>query len=214
MPARNVLKPHIENSWYHLYNRGINRQQIFLEDRDYLYLINLLKTYLSPDLLINPNTGLSNEKNISNMISLSCFCLMPNHFHFLVKQTETNGITKLTQRVFTAYFSYMNLKYNKTGPLFDGKLKGVLVDSEEYLLHLSRYIHRNPLQLIQNAPLSTYPYSSYSYYIGHRHASWVQAKTLLDIFYLPTTQSQQTYKEFVEFENEESDNKINDIGLE
>jgi putative transposase len=214
MPARNVLKPHIANSWYHLYNRGNNKQPIFFEENDYHYFMFLLKKYLSPEMYTDPITGLTNQQNISNVVSLTCFCLMPNHFHLLVRQSESNGITQLTQRVLTSFVLFINNKYKKTGSLFEGKLKGILIDSDTYLLHLSRYIHRNPISLIPNKQLYTYSYSSYPYYVGHRHATWLDTQSLLDQFYSNTTNTQKTYKEFVEYENEDSDAQMSNIMLE
>jgi putative transposase len=214
MPARNVLKPHVANSWYHLYNRGNNKQPIFHDDTDYLFFTKLLKKYLSPEESIDVTTGLLNPMNITSVISLSCFCLMPNHFHLLVKQQEANGITQLTQRILTSFVLYMNNKYKKTGPLFEGKLKGILIDSDAYLLHLSRYIHRNPIHILEKNPLDSYVHSSFPYYIGRRHATWIDTQALLHEFYKPNIHAQQTYKEFVEYENEESDILVNGISLE
>jgi putative transposase len=217
MPAKNAIKPHVADSWYHLYNRGNNKQQIFIDSQDYFFFIRLLKIYLSPELKINPRTGLFRPENLSETVNLSCFCLMPNHYHLLVKQTDKNGITQLTQHVNSTYVMYFNKKYQKVGSLFEGKLKGVLIDSDTYLLHLSRYIHRNPINLLNSDPFDEYPYSSYPYYVGKKHASWIETKSILDYFYSPLTikqTAQMTYKEFVEYDDNESDVQVEGLILE
>jgi putative transposase len=225
MPSRNVIKQYLIDGWYHLYNRGINRQEIFLDDQDYSYFLSLCKKYLSPEAKIDPLTGLINPTNLSDLVKLSCFILMPNHFHLLIKQSLENGITQLTQRIITSYVVYYNHKYSRSGPLFEGKLKGINIDNDAYLLHLSRYIHRNALSLPCHS--INYEYSSYAYFIGRKHAVWINSQPILDYFYLHKVRPAAgrtfnnnlsdaiaTYREFVEYENEESDNQIDGLTLE
>ncbi len=202
MPARNVKKLYVENAYYHLYNRGALSSPLFHDSDDYYLMLHLLKKYLAPEAKINPKTNLANPANISDYIHLISFCLMPNHFHFLVYQTIPFGITLFTRRLLTSYAMYIINKYKRRGNIFEGKLRGVLVDSESYLLHLSRYIHRNPLKLLQRSdPLSNYQFSSYPYYLGIQHASWVITETILDYFQNARRgplHKVSSYKEFVE----------------
>lgn len=217
MPSRNVVKPHIQNAWYHLYNRGINKQSIFLDPTDYYYFIKILKKYLSPELSHNPQTGLIDPLNLAGTIDLVCFTLMPNHFHFLVKQNHANGITQLTQRILTAYVKYFNGKYMRIGPLFEGKLKGIIVDTDTYLLYLSRYIHRNHINVYPDTRIEDYDYSSYAYYMGKKHANWLKIDYILQYFYSKNatqTSLRSTYKEFVEYENSDVDKLVEQIQLE
>jgi putative transposase len=217
MPSRNVIKPHLINSWYHLYNRGINKQKIFLDSKDYFFFIKLLKHYLSPEFATNPITGLFDPMNLSKDIKLASFTLMPNHFHLLVKQLTPNAITQLTMRIITTYVLYFNHKYQRIGPLFQGKLKGILIDTDSYLLHLSRYVHRNSISS-STTSLDEYPYSSYPYFVGRKHAKWVKSELILDYFYSKATINQnmleKTYREFVENDNSDSDQIGADFSLE
>ena len=212
MPAKNIRKQFTENGYYHIYNRGVEKRIIFMDDQDYRVFLHLLKFYLSPpDPLVNhPLTSLTGLDpvrlrpftTLEKEIDLYAYCLMPNHFHLLLKQITRDGITKLLIKVLTTYVMYFNKRYKRVGHLFQGTYKGVLIDSDAYLLHLSRYIHLNPSGLTGSNPV-TYLYSSYSYYLGIKNASWVKPKFILDYFqtnkndlFLP--KKINSYKNFVE----------------
>lgn len=140
MPAKNSIKQYVENGYYHLYNRGVEKRNIFLDDQDYSVFLGYIKQYLGP------HEG-SDPKSLVDDIDLIAFCLMPNHFHFLAKQKTIDGITKFMRAICTNYVMYFNKKYERVGTLFQGKYKGVLLDNDTYLLHLSRYIHLNPIKI-------------------------------------------------------------------
>ncbi|MBI4035255.1 MAG: transposase, partial [Candidatus Chisholmbacteria bacterium] len=172
MPAKNVIKTYIENGFYHVYNRGVNKRSIFKDQLDYRVFLGFLKSYLSPP----PNRkqlkhlitmkgysfhGVPHQhKNYSQEISLFSYCLIPNHFHLLIKQVSKNSIEKFMRSLATRYVIYFNRRHGRLGPLFQNTYKAVLVDEEAYLLHLTAYIHRNP-QEFWGKPLRDYPYSSY-----------------------------------------------------
>lgn len=163
MAAKNSRKIYVENGLYHLYNRGVERKVIFADAQDYAVFLKYLRKYLEPKNEKDLHKKLSDEKvggpekdkilkllrlnNFSQEIDLLAYCLMPNHFHFLVRQRTANGIDRFCNSLFTRYATYFNKKYLRVGRLFQDVYKAVLVDSEAYLLHLSRYIHRNPLEL-------------------------------------------------------------------
>jgi putative transposase len=174
MPAKNSIKQFIEGGYYHLYNRGVEKRDIFLDEQDYSVFLHYLKKYLCP----TPLEG-SDPHPLSTEISLLSFCLMLNHFHLFVKQNSINGITKLVRAVCTNYVMYFNKKYSRVGTLFQGKYKAVLVDNEAYFLHLSRYIHLNPYP--ESNP-KLYPYSSYKYYLGQKQANWINTEEVLSFF--------------------------------
>ncbi|MFC1790631.1 transposase [Patescibacteria group bacterium] len=187
MPAKNIVKTYVEGGYYHLYNRGVNKRKIFFDDQDYRYFLFFLKSYLQPET--KPEEGepvaeKSRFESIAKEIQLLAYCLMPNHFHLLVKQFPSEGITKLARRVFTAYVRYFNERYQRQGGLFQGNYKAVLVDSEDQLLHLSRYLHLNPLDKVGGnvKKLSDYPYSSYPYFLGLKKASWLHPEEILSYF--------------------------------
>ncbi|EKD85788.1 MAG: Transposase, partial [uncultured bacterium] len=161
MPAKNAIKLYLENGYYHLYNRGVEKRKIFLDEQDYSVFLSYLKEYLLPknekelqERLSDPSAS-SKEKdkilkllrmnNFSDEIALLSYCLMPNHFHFFVKQKNPNIIDKFMNSLCTRYTMYFNKKYERVGSLYQGVYKAVLLTTEAQFLHLSRYIHKQAL---------------------------------------------------------------------
>ena len=139
--------------------------------------------------------------NLSSKVKLLCYSLMPNHFHFLLHQTEKENISKLLKQLTNAYTLYFNTKYHRVGPLFQGRFKAVQVDNDNYLLHLTRYIHQNPLKInFVLSALKNYPWSSYPYYLGMEANSFTDKNFVLD--YFSTKNPNFTYKNFVENTND------------
>lgn len=207
MPAKNSVKLFIENGYYHLYNRGVEKRNIFLDEQDYTIFLYNLKRYLDPSLGSDPHS-------LVQEIDLLAFCLMPNHFHLQVKQHTKNGITKLIRAVCTNYVMYFNNKYEREGTLFQGKYKAALIETDIYLLHLSRYIHLNPYP--GSDPLS-YPYSSYSYYMGNKNANWVKPQEILNFFKSAERVSLRdffSYESFVEDFKDDSKEILGELSLE
>lgn len=209
MPARNTIKQYLENGYYHIYNRGVDKREIFLDDQDYRVFLNLLKFYLSPSELqkghpLTELTGFNPVRprpffTLYNKIDLLSYCLMPNHFHLLLKQMTLWAMTELVRKISTAYAMYFNKRNKRVGHLFQGIFKAVLIDNDAYLLHLSRYIHLNPGVTGMN-PV-TYPYSSYGYYLGIKKAEWIKPKFVLDYFKSNSSllpKEINSYKRFVE----------------
>lgn len=200
MPQRNTVKTFIAGGYYHAYNRGVEKRDIFLDDQDYRVFLHLLKYYLSPQdkqqvhplinlqgfVLVRPRPLANLEKEVE----LLAFCLMPNHFHLLIKQITQTGMSKLMRRLLTTYAMYFNSRYDRVGHLFQSSYKAVLVDKDEYLLHLSRYIHLNPSELT-GIILVNYQYSSYAYFLRRKRASWVKPDFILSYF-------SSNYEDFVE----------------
>lgn len=188
MPAKNTIKQYIENGYYHLYNRGVDKREIFLNEQDCRVFLYYLKVYLSPPETLTDDKFLTPKMlykiknlNLSKEVQLLSFALMPNHFHMQIKQYSKNGIEKLTRRLLTAYVQYFNRKYKRTGTLFESTYKGVLLETEEQFLHLSSYIHRNPMRLKE--PLFDFvKFSSYPYYLGLQNAAWLNIKEILSYF--------------------------------
>ena len=179
------LRVEYEGAIYHVMNRGDRREPIFQDDKDRECLMATLGEVCA-------KTGWQ----------VLALCLMPNHFHLLIKLLAYSGMTELMQKVLTAYSMYFNKRYKRVGHLFQGVYKAVLVDKEDYLLYVTRYIHENPLELsgMTRSDLVNYPYSSYAYYLKEKHADWVKTDYILDFF-----NEKQTYKEFVE------DAKLNSV---
>ncbi|MBF8249957.1 MAG: hypothetical protein HW400_558 [Candidatus Levybacteria bacterium] len=198
MPAKNSVKQFVEGGYYHLYNRGVEKRNIFLDEQDYGVFLHYLKKYLNP-----VPAGGSDPHALSKEISLLSFCLMPNHFHLFVKQNSINGITKLVRAVCTNYVMYFNKKYERVGTLFQGKYKAILIDNDNYFLHLSRYIHLNPYP---GSDPRTYPYSSYRYYLGQKQANWINTEEVLGFF---RTAKRTGLNDHLSYESFVEDYKIN-----
>lgn len=205
MPAKNSIKYYFENSIYHIYNRGVEKRKIFLDGQDYKVFLTCLKQYLSnPEMepkrqiLQGQTLQYHPSKNYYGEIKLLSFCLMPNHIHLLIKQKNKDSIKKFTQSLFTRYSIYFNRKYRRNGSLFQGRYKATNVINKDYLLDLTRYIHRNPLKYVKNIIQS---YSSYATYIGLNNTVWVNKNIVLDYFNKSTFikhNNINSYKNFVE----------------
>lgn len=204
MPAKNTLKNYRKNSYYHIYNRGVDKRKIFQDQQDYAVFLNYLKEYLSPlpekksqrNISVNAKTYQINDyqcRNYCQKVTLITYCLMTNHFHLLIKQTDARNIELFMRSFATRYTSYFNKRCQRSGTLFEGPYKAVLIDSDEQLLHLSRYIHLNPAPYLFKQP------SSYPDYLQHKNTSWVQTQDILNYFKNPLD-----YKQFVETENQSS----------
>ncbi|OGG19315.1 hypothetical protein A3D78_05445 [Candidatus Gottesmanbacteria bacterium RIFCSPHIGHO2_02_FULL_39_14] len=221
MPSKNIVKQYLENGIYHIYNRGVEKRIIFKDKKDCIVFLHYLKLYLSPvnDLLEDKTKILRMNryirKNLSSEINLIAFALMPNHIHLIIKQFSLNGIVKLMQRLTTAYVMYFNKKYQRIGSLFQNTYKAVLIEKDEYLLHLSRYIHLNPMK--DNLAAKFSEFSSYSYFLGDKKVSWVKPKVILDYFKSAKKEGKyrfNSYQSFVEDYKIEPEKIVGDLKLE
>lgn len=175
MPSRNVLKEYAPDSYYHIYNRGVNKRLIFSDNKDYTVFLSLLKRYLSKQPCLNKVGG--EYPHYYEKIELLAFCLMPNHFHLLVYQhSEEQAIARFLQSVCTAYTMYFNKKNERVGPLFQGRFRASKISSDNYLQHISRYIHLNPVDY------KKYEWSSLPYYLQNHKAEWLVPKRIREIF--------------------------------
>jgi REP element-mobilizing transposase RayT len=174
MPSKHIEKIYAEDAYYHVFNRGVNRQNIFKDATDYEVFINLLKRHISPKP-VKDKQG-REYPSYYGQIKLLAFCLMPNHYHLLVLQSDKNAMTKLLKSVCTAYTMYFNKKYKGVGHLFQDRFKASMVSHDAYLEHISRYIHLNPENY------QTWEFSSLPYYLGQKQADWIDPQPILDIF--------------------------------
>ena len=202
MPAKNTVRVYQENCYYHLYNRGVAKQAIFIDIEDYKTFLGYLKIYLTSlrglTLQVAPTKRL---KNFTEQVDLLGYCLMPNHFHLIVFQRGLNDISNFMKSLGVKYTMYFNKKYKRVGPIFQGTYKAVEVSSESQLLYLSKYIHRNPAGF-NPAGWKEYKYSSYGNYLRLFSQAWV--KTDLMLSYFSKTKLNNSYKSFVE-ETDERD---------
>src|SRR3990167_1488571 len=199
MPAKNSVKQYLENGYYHIYNRGVEKRLIFLDAQDYSVFLSYLKEYLSPknekelyDKLSNPSLSYKERdkilkllrlNNFSNEITFLAYCLMPNHFHFFVKQKSQNSIDSFMNSMGTRYTMYFNKKYKRVGSLYQDVYKAVLVETEKQFIHLSRYIHKQALASQGDAlrGWEGQP-SSYKRYLGFEKTAWIHPEEILSFF--------------------------------
>lgn len=222
VPSKNIVKTYTENGYYHIYNRGIEKREIFVDEQDCKVFLHYLKLYLSPveELRKQAQIGIRINRfiplNLSSEVELIAFALMPNHIHLLVKQNTKDGMVKFMRRLATSYVMYFNKKYDRIGSLFQNRYKAALIESEPYLLHLSRYIHLNPVKLNPQS-VNFRNFSSYPYYLNQKEASWVKPSEILNFFQssqMNKPKGMFSYQSFVEDYNQESTNLLGDLTLE
>lgn len=188
-----------KGSFYHVYNRGTRKENIFISFRDYERFTKRTQEY-------KEKFG----------ISILCYCLMPNHFHFLLRQNSDASITSFMLHLGTSYAKYFNIKYDQVGSLFQDRFKTKLIETDEYLLQLSRYIHRNPIEILSptsGVELASYRWSSYSVYLRGEKNELVDPTFILSYFTKDDPSSD--YKKFVEYDfKEENLSQIKDLLLE
>lgn len=211
MPAKNSVKIPVENGYYHIYNRGVNKEEIYTTPQDYSVFLNYLKEALSPPrkldeiptFRVNLN-GITftkpkrQPKNFYGEIDLIAYVLMPNHFHLLIKQNKRESMEAFMRSIATRYSMYVNKTYDRVGTLFQGIYKAVLIENENYLLHLSRYIHLNPKNNSNNLVSAN---SSYAVYLGIKNTQWINPKPVLGFFNStphPECKKTNNYQDFVE----------------
>lgn len=182
MPGRNIVRQFMEDASYHCYNRGVEKRQIFMDAQDYGVFLNRLKRMLSdPEELRVHNPDRDRLKSFYGDVELIAYCLMPNHFHLLLHQDSKDGIAEFMRTLSTSYTMYFNKRYERVGSLFQGTYKARIVDAESYNMHISRYIHLNPLSGVQ--PVERYPYSSMLYYKDARLCpDWVKPSRVMELF--------------------------------
>lgn len=192
MPGKNTIKEFESDAVYHVYNRGVDRRVIFNDERDYAVFLSFLKYALLSDKDLNKSEeidpGLISDAARFNLrrlglygeLELLSFCLMPNHFHLLLYQHTADAITQLMRSVATGYSMYFNKRYERSGTLFEGVYKASRIKSDAYWIHISRYIHLNPIDL--GVDYKKFNYSSYRFYSGDARAEWVNTSMLLDNF--------------------------------
>ena len=202
MPSKHSIKEYEAGAYYHIYNRGVEKRTVFLDDADFKTFLGYLRLYLTDPNLPGDSRKVrplsKPVKNYQGNIHLLSYCLMPNHFHLFIRQTSQDGMSHFMRSLMSEYVRYFNTKYDRVGSLFQGPYKAVKVESENQWLYLSKYIHRNPLDLepFRESPdrLADYSYSSYPNYLGHYQQSWIETDTLLSQF----DYNHAKYKYFVE----------------
>lgn len=174
MPSKNVIRDLGADCFYHVYNRGVDKQLTFRDEQDYVMFLGILKRHLSNQ---PQHDSFGREyKDLSGYISLLSYCLMPNHFHLMVYNKEMEGLEHLMRSLATSYSLYFNKKHKRVGHLFQGRFKASRIDADDYLVHISRYIHRNPRDY------KNYKYSSYIPLTKGWDVEWLDDKKFWETF--------------------------------
>lgn len=165
--------------YYHVFNRGIARQPTFFSKRDYeRFLLTLsyyrfydpqvkLSRFLALSIQLRDKLLQSITEKDEKLVEIISFALLPNHFHLILRQEKDNGISTFISKLTNSYTRYINVKTDRVGDLFQGVFKAVHVETDEQLIHLSRYIHLNPLVsfVVKETGLISYPWSSLADYL-------------------------------------------------
>ncbi len=207
----------VKNHVYHVFNRGVDKREIFLDNQDYYRFIHSLFEFNDEDPVLNANfffdpktmsigkrPARKNRKPRKMLVEILLFTLMPNHFHLLLKQKAQKGIAKFMHKVGTGYTNYFNIKCKREGVLFQGKFKAVLIENNEQLQYIPQYIHLNPLKLNYGSPtpivwrkkfkfLEEYRWSSFQDYIGKKNFPLLTQREFL----LNISNGEKNYKKHI-----------------
>lgn len=170
-----MIKIYKKNSYYHIYNRGVEKRDIFLDEEDYVRFLRFIR-----------------DSGIKKDVDFLCYCFMPNHFHFLVYQRGKRDIEKLMRSLMTKYSMYFNNKYDRVGKLFQGIYRARIIRSDEDLINVSAYIHNNYRKEHPRMFPENYKYSSFSLYLEENYSGWVKVGTVKSYF------SVNSYKKLVD----------------
>ncbi|MCC6323270.1 transposase [Candidatus Nomurabacteria bacterium] len=229
----------VEGEIYHIYNSGVDKRDIFIDDEDRIRFIHdlyefndknpapNLNDYLVRSKIKNLEVGLPDMKRKPRevLVEILAYCLMDNHFHLLVRQVTTNGVTEFMRKMGTGYTNYFNQKYERNGALFQGKFKSVHIEKDAHLMYMPIYIHFNPLDLsfpewrkgkIKEHKkalefLDSYRWSSYMDYTGQKNFPSLIKKD----FILKRLGSEEKFKkEAIGWLKNFDESNIKDVSLE
>ena len=222
------IKPTI-GQIYHIYNRGVEKRDVFLDDQDKwrfmynLFIFNDNRPIFNANRMIEVRLPSIDERE--KLVEILAFCLMPNHFHIMLKQITENGTTEFMRKLGTGYTNYFNLKYKRVGPLFQGKYKYALIKNDKYFIYIPHYIHLNPVGIsvqkikekhVKNVKqieeiLGSYRWSSYLDYSGKINVPEILDKQFLDeLFGSP----EEYKKNILEWVKDNDIENLNDIALD
>lgn len=191
--------PIVTGQIYHIFNRGVNKGTIFFSEVDYRRFYNAAIHYKTSNVKFSYEKSFYSKSHndpvslkVESKLEVLAYCLMPNHFHFLVKQLVDGGVTSYFRRLLNGYSHFVNVKYHRVGPLFQGRFKSVHIESDNQLLHISRYIHLNPIVSGLVSKLENYSWSSYLSYVAELEDNLCETEFLEKYF-----KSKEDYQKFV-----------------
>jgi putative transposase len=167
---------HYAGYYYHVFNRGVYKRPIFANDGNYHFLLRKIREYLA-----------------TYPLTIIAYCLMPNHYHLLVRLEADGTLSSFIQRVFNSYVQAFNVQENRSGTLFEGRAKIKLIHQNDYFLHIPRYIHLNSVKAGLVARPEDWPFSNYREFIGLRKGTLFSPDFVTDNYGSP-----QAYRAFAE----------------
>ncbi len=208
--------PFAPGEFYHIYNRGNSKQNIFKDEGDktrfqeLLYLANTHKPISIKDARYK---GVYNYEREVPLVGVGAYCLMSNHFHILLTPVADMGVSKFLKKLMTGYVMYFNKKYERSGGLFEGVYKSKYIDTDEYLKYIYSYIHLNPVRsklsnrslsfaeaVINETSVKEYKYSSYIDYINdNRNEAMILTKDLFPEYFTNSNQARGELLEWLQF---------------
>lgn len=219
----------VEDEVYHIFNRGVDKRTVFMDNRDYLRFLHQLYELNDEDAVVNvkyyfnPETGTVESRPVyksfkprRRLVDVLVFTLMPNHYHLMLRQKAEYGIPRFMQKLGTGYTMYFNKKNTRSGSLFQGRFKAVHITSNEHLIFLPHYIHTNPLSLNYGGStsidfLQRYRWSSFPDYIGiDNFPSISERQYLLEMFGGSSKYRLHTEHCLKEFSREDIARKVKD----
>ena len=184
--------PLVEGEYYHIYNRGVDKRAIFENLTNLSRFFQSIEEFnvIKPIGSIFLNSFNKKAKNNGKLVEIICYCLNPNHFHFILRQLVENGISEFMKRLSGGYTQYFNIQHKRNGVLFQGRFKSSHIDSDTYLRHVSAYINLNNRFHGEPYKLSK---SSWDEYLGKERNCICNSKIVLEQF-----KSRKEYKKFAE----------------
>lgn len=186
MPSKLVKRNFIRGGIYHIANYGLEGRPIFRKKEDYDVFSSYVAIYIKPlEEVLQTDPTLPKRlqiKNVSGKLDLLAYCLLPNHFHFVVQQHTIDAVAQFMKQLTNAYTFYFNQKYHRSGSLMQGRYKAILLPDTAMLTSISRFIHLHPYISKLATYLNKYPYSSYMEYTTTSPVALCQTDTILSSF--------------------------------
>lgn len=164
----NIERNFFADSFYHVFNRGVEKRKVYTDETDYTQFIRRLAYYqqVNTPRRFSEDEFKLKDRQAPFQYELIAYCLMPNHYHLLLQANSEAGISVAIGNTLNSYTRYFNTRHHRVGPLFQGKFKSVLVESDIQLLHTHRYIHLNPYVAGLEDVVGVRPWSSFKEYFG------------------------------------------------
>jgi len=208
------------DEYYHIYNRGVDKRDVFCDEKDYARFLTEIKEFntieafggLYAKYLRNRNKKIDNGDSVSSvetesplsilaLVEIICYCFNPNHYHFILKQLVESGISKFMHKIGVGYSMYFNQKYDRSGALFQGKFKAKHIDTNEYLLWLSGYVNGNA-EIHKMSKARNYNWCSYPDYLGLRCGTLCNKEIILSQY-----KNLEDYENYVNIVIDESEKR-------